>query len=172
VKIRAIIIIIVLTLLVYLVGCSQNKITELNSPLVFYGESNTWSATLFVEQSPNERDNTFEITQISNLTYKGDYKEISTQQIDGEDIPVHVSIEGIIDKSGGSSSKIQEFIVWRQSSTVSEEYATDKNELEVIVDWKNKKETFTMTYDKEKSSELKTYDETRAYTTLSKPQNN
>ncbi|WP_163539243.1 hypothetical protein [Gracilibacillus sp. YIM 98692] len=168
IKIRTICTIVVIVLSIGLVGC-VNKDMDVTSPLVFYGESDTWTGTLYVEQSQNDGENTFQVNQLSNLTYKGDFEKISKRQIDEDSIPVHSSFEGVM-RSGGNSSQIQETTGRNKSSSHSDEYATKDDEFKVVVEWDNKKETFIMTFNEEKTSKAQRLDKEEALRYFYEPQ--
>lgn len=149
IKKRTIWTIVIIVLSIGLVGC-VNKDVDVQSPLVFYGESDTWTGTLYVKQSQNDGENTFEVDQLSNLTYKGDFEQINKRQREEDGIPVSSSFEGVW-SSGGTSSQIQETTGRLPSQSNSEKYAKTEDEFKVVVEWNNKKETFIMTYNKEKT---------------------
>ncbi|MFZ0368822.1 MAG: hypothetical protein WAM07_04370 [Halobacillus sp.] len=135
-----------------LTACSHNEVenVDINSPMVFYGESESWGATLVVKQVQNDGDHTFKITQVSNLTYKGSDGEKDNKQTRGNSTSVQVSIEGVSPERG-SSIRLQEYNAWRQNSNISKEYAVKEDEFEVVVTWNNKEETFTLSHNNEKA---------------------
>ncbi|MGP4074723.1 hypothetical protein [Halobacillus sp. K22] len=165
-RVKFLIILMVSFSLFMLTACSYDEV-EINSTKVFYGESETWGATLSVKQVQNNGDHTFKITQISNLTYKGDARDKGK----GNSTSVQVSIEGVSPESG-SSIRLQEYNTWRKSSNTSKEYGLEEDEFEVVVTWNNKEETFTLSHKKEKASELNLYNAAEVYKGLSKQQNN
>jgi len=154
---------VIIVLSVGLVGC-VNKDVDVQSPLVFYGESDTWTGTVYVKQSQNDGENTFEVDQLSNLTYKGDFEQINKRQREEGGIPVSSSFEGVR-RSGGTSSHIQESTERLQGQSNTEKYAKKNDEFKLVVEWGNKKETFEMTYNKEKTTKAQKlgYDEALRY---------
>ncbi|ASF40630.1 hypothetical protein CEH05_16295 [Halobacillus halophilus] len=157
--------------LVVLTACSHNEEEEVNSPMVFYGESENWGATLVVKQVQNKGDHMFKITEVSDLTYKGNAGEKDNKQTRGTSTSVQVSIEGVSPESG-SSIRLQEYNTWRQNSNTSKEYAVKDDEFEVVVTWNNKEETFTLSHNYEKTPEVNRYNAAEVYKVLSKPQSN
>ncbi|MBU8907481.1 hypothetical protein [Desertibacillus haloalkaliphilus] len=151
IKIRTICTIVAIVLSMGLVGC-VNKDIDVKSSLVFYGESDTWTGTLYVEQPQNNGENTFQVNQLSNLTYKGDFEKISKKQKEEDGIPVSSSFGGVNMRDGGSGSHIQQATGWNNARSHSGEYATKDDEFKVVVEWDNKKETFIMTFNEEKTS--------------------
>jgi|GEM_PF-6535844 len=154
-----------------LTACSHNEAGEVNSPMVFYGESENWGATLTVKKEQNDGDHMFKITQVSNLTYKGNPEEKDNKQTRGNSTSVQVSIEGVSPESG-SSIRLQEYNTWRQNSNTSKEYAVKDDEFEVVVTWNNKEEIFTLSHNHEKAPKVNHYNSAEVYKVLSKPQNN
>jgi len=159
---------VIIVLSIGLVGC-VNKDVDVQSPLVFYGESDTWTGTLYVKQSQNDGENTFELDQLSNLTYKGDFEKINKTQREEGGISVSSSFEGVR-RSGGTSSQIQETTGRNQGTTNSEEYAKKDDEFKVVVEWGNKKETFMMTYNKEKTTKAQRLGDDEALRYFFEPQ--
>ncbi|MBH0229393.1 hypothetical protein [Halobacillus yeomjeoni] len=169
IKVRTIFTSVITVLSIGLIGC-VNKDVDVKSPLVFYGESDTWTGTLYIEQSQNNGENTFQVNQLSNLTYKGDFEEINKEQIEGDGIPVHSSFESFIMKGGGTSSHIQETTGWDNASSHSKENATKDNDFKVVVEWDNQKETFKMTYNDEKTAKAQRLDKEEALRYFYEPQ--
>ncbi|MGP4070017.1 hypothetical protein [Halobacillus sp. B29] len=152
-------------------ACSHNEVEEVKSPMVFYGESESWGATLVVKQVQNGGDHMFKITQVSDLTYKGNAGEKDNKQTRGTSTSVQVSIEGVTPERG-SSIRLQEYNTWKQNSHTSREYAVEDDEFEVVVAWNNNEETFTLSHNHEKAPEVSQYNAAEVYKVLSKPQNN
>ncbi|GGM43011.1 hypothetical protein GCM10011351_31240 [Paraliobacillus quinghaiensis] len=156
--------------LIGLVGCA-NKDIDVTSPLVFYGEGDTWTGILYVEQSQNDGENTFHVTQFSNLTYKDDFEQIKKKQKEEDDIPISYDFEGIDNRSvGGSGSRIQEATWSGVGTTHSHEYATKDDDFEVVVEWNDKKETFIMTYNEEKTTKVRRLGKEEALRHIYEPQ--
>ncbi|MCA1010579.1 hypothetical protein [Halobacillus halophilus] len=157
--------------LLVLTACSHNEV-KLDSPMVFYGESETWGATLEVKQVQHEGDHTFKITQISNLTYKGNPGDKNHTSTRGNSTSVQVSIEGVSPESG-SSIRLQEYNTWRQKSNPSTQYGVEEDEnFEVIVTWNNKEETFTLSQNNERTPQINRYNTEEVDKVLNKPQKN
>ncbi|WP_089654489.1 hypothetical protein [Halobacillus aidingensis] len=111
----------------------------------------------------------FQVDQLTNLTYKEDFEQISKKQVEEDGIPVSFSFEGVM-RSEGTSSHIQKTTPGNRSTTHSDEYATKEDEFKVIVEWNDEKETFIMTHNEKKTSKAQNLGKEEAFRYFYEPQ--
>ncbi|MCT8138517.1 hypothetical protein H1D32_12665 [Anaerobacillus sp. CMMVII] len=168
-----------LSIIFILVGCnlidSSFATEEINSPLLFVGESENWSALLYVSQRKNSK-NDYTINQVFNITYTGDYEEYTNRELKGEQISIEHFIETANSNNDeakrlfGSSSHFQEWIAGTIGHSNFKQYVKKDDEFDVIIKWDGRETSFTLRYSDDKSVNLRNLDENEIIKSLYKAQ--